>query len=259
MKQISFLLIIATFFTYSQLHAQRSVRGNGNLVKKSRNIGNFSAIEIGGEVNVFLSQGSSNSIEIEADENLHEYIITEISGDKLVIKNEVDIKDAKKLDIYVVFKEIDELYGHGATDIEALTAIKTSNNFKLSASGAVDIELKKGLTCQNIAMSSSGSSDLYVDKLDAQDLDAKVSGSSDLELEGTANSIVLSSSGASDIDAKNLIVKTANVTASGSSDIYIHVTEKLSAVASGSSDVYYSGNPDIQMIKSNAAADIVKQ
>ncbi|UZR94448.1 head GIN domain-containing protein [Chondrinema litorale] len=258
MKHISFLLI--TFFLgFTHLQAQNHIRGNGNVTKENRSVGSFDAIDIGGEVNVFLTQGNSNSIEIEADENLHKYIVTEVHGSKLTIKNEKDIKDAKALNVYIEFKEINELHGGGATDIVAYTAISTSNNFDLSASGAVDIELKKGLKCGDLNVGSSGASDLYIKNLVAKKVDAHASGSSDLEMDGTANSIALSASGSSDISAKNLVVKTANISASGSSDIYINVTESIIAEASGSSDIYYSGNPEIQRIKTGAAADIVKQ
>ena len=258
MKHIS-LLLITFFLGFIHLQAQNHIRGNGRVTKENRSVGNFDAINIGGEVNVFLTQGTKNSIEIEADENLHQYIVTEVQGGKLTIKNEKDIKDAEALNVYVEFKEIDELHGGGATDIIAYTAISISSNFDLSASGAVDIELKKGLKCGDLKVGSSGASDLYIKKLDAKDVDAHASGSSDLVMDGSANSIYLSASGSSDIEAKDLVVKTADITASGSSDISINVTERISAEASGSSDIYYRGNPEIQRIKAGAASDIVKQ
>ena len=108
MKTLPFLLLL-TFLSSSVLYAQKSVRGNHNVTKTTRNVGSFSEIDLGGSINVYLTQGNKNEIVIEADENLHEYIKTEISGEKLIVKNKENIRDAEKLDVYITFKEINAL------------------------------------------------------------------------------------------------------------------------------------------------------
>ncbi|MEM1136890.1 MAG: head GIN domain-containing protein, partial [Bacteroidota bacterium] len=259
MKQLFFYISFITFFNCQLVFAQDYIKGNGNVVKKNRSISEFDVIEAKGMVNVFLEQGNSNSILVEADENLHDHIITKVSGKTLTIKNDINIRDAVKVDIYVTFNEIEALDGSGATDIEALTSLKTSDDFYLKASGAVDMNIKKGLQCKTLSIEASGSSDIYLDNASPTSIKANVSGSTDLEMSGNAEDFTLTAGGSSDVEAKDFSVKNATISATGSSDIYTHVTDKIMVSASGSSDVYYTGNPSVEQINASRAADVLKQ
>lgn len=256
MKKLPFLLLF-TFLSSTVLFAQRYIRGNHNVTKTTRNVGNFSEIKAGGSVNVFLTQGNKNEIVIEADENLHEYIITEVSGSKLMIKNKEQIRDAEKLDVYVTFKEINALEGSGATDIVALSKIQTSRKFFLSGSGATDMLLKKGLSSNSLDLNGSGSADIEVMNVTTNNVEANMSGSVDLEIDGKAEDFTVGASGSSDVIAKELVVSAATISATGSADVSVHTTNSISVNATGSSDVYYWGNPSNKMINSSRAADVM--
>ena len=66
----------------------------------------FSAIEIGGVLNVYLEQGDTEALTVEADENLLDIIETENRGKTLVIrlKKGVELKKAKQKNVYVTLK-----------------------------------------------------------------------------------------------------------------------------------------------------------
>ena len=46
------------------------IKGNGNVVKETREVSSFDGIKVGGAFNVYLSQSGTESLTIEADENL---------------------------------------------------------------------------------------------------------------------------------------------------------------------------------------------
>ena len=255
MRKLLFFVFLA--FTNLSLFAQfGSIRGNGNVVKTNRNVGSFSEIEAGGSLNVFLTQGSSNEVLIEADENLHEIIITEVRGDKLIIKNEENVRESKKFDVYVTFREINSISSSGSTDVTALTSLSSNRNFTVSSSGASDLILKEGLSCQVLNINGSGSSDIELSDVESTQTTIGVSGSVDLEIEGKTDQITIGASGSSDISAKDFIANNVSVSASGSSDIYVYAKSSLMVNASGSSDIYYWGEPTNRQIQASSAADV---
>ena len=255
MKKLPFILF--TFLLSTSLFAQKYIKGNHNVTKTTRNIGSFSEIDAEGSVNVYLTQGNKHEIIIEADENLHQYIITQVSGNRLIIKNKEQIRDAEKLDVYVTFKEINALEASGATDVVALSIIETSSEFLLSCSGASDVLIRKGLSSNSLKLEGSGSADIEVIKVSTNKIAANVSGAVDVELDGKAEDLTIGASGSSDITAKQLIVSSATISTSGSSDVSVHTTNSISVNATGSSDVYYWGNPSNKMINSSRAADVM--
>ena len=65
--------------------APRLVRGSGDIVKESRDVDGFDRIVVTGAGTVIITQGGSESLTIETDDNLMEYIETEVSGNTLEI------------------------------------------------------------------------------------------------------------------------------------------------------------------------------
>ena len=84
MKTIFVLLLSAislnTFATWE------TIKGNGNLKKEKRNASGYTGIELQGSMDVQIDYGSSNSITVEADENLLPYIETEVENGNLKIR-----------------------------------------------------------------------------------------------------------------------------------------------------------------------------
>src|SRR4030042_4904608 len=98
---------------------RKTVYGDGNVVKKERSAGSFSGLKVSTGIDVFLSQGNNMSISVEADKNLHEYIITEIKDDVLHVYADANIRKAEKKRVYVTMKEINYLSTTSAGDLIA--------------------------------------------------------------------------------------------------------------------------------------------
>lgn len=220
-----------TFCTDGQI--RRTVSGNGDVVKKERNAGDFSGLRVSSGIDVYLRQTGKESIEVEADENLHEYIITEIKNDILHVYSDANIRRAEMKRVYVTMDKINSLRTSSAGDIIGETPVRT-DNLELSASSAGDIKLE-----------------VYV-----KELDIDISSSGDITLNGEADLMDVSLSSAGDLNAYGLEVREADVSASSAGGADVNVTERLRARASSAGDVNYRGNPKYIDAHSSSAGGI---
>jgi hypothetical protein len=229
------LLLVLVLFSVT-LHAQhRKVKGNGNVIEITRNAGSFDKIYVSGSFDVNLVEGKEGMITIKAEENLIGLIETVVESGTLKIKWRRNTSVSTRRNIYITvrIKDIDEIKLTGASEI---TSEKTFKNDRLE-----------------LGVSGSGSIDL---KVETKTLTAAVSGSGNLDLEGKTEYLKAAVSGSGDIDAGHLMAKEVEAKVSGSGDMEINVTERLTARVSGSGDIKYKGKPSIEDIKVSGSGDV---
>lgn len=236
MKNLKYLLIISitlgiSFCTNGQI--RRTVTGNGDVVKKERKAGNFDGLRVSSGIDVYLKQTGNESIVVEADENLHEYIITEIKNGVLHVYSDANIRRAEMKRVYVTMDKINSLKTSSAGDIIGETPVKT-DNLELAASSAGDIKLE-----------------VY-----AKEIEINISSSGDITLTGEADMLDASLSSAGDLNAYGLDVREADVSASSAGDADINVSERLTARASSAGDINYRGNPKYVDAHSSSAGGV---
>lgn len=228
-------LILLTACVDAQFY--RSVRGNGNVVTKERPASYFDGVRVSTGIDVYLSQGDRESIKVMADENLHEYIVTEIKNGILhVYFDNVSIRDAEMKRVYVTIKDVKSLKTSSAGDIIGETPIKC-NDISLASSSAGDLRLELYAANVNVSISSSGN----------------------IKLSGEADRLDAGLSSAGDLNALNFRVKEAKVDVSSAGDAEVYVTEKLTAHASSAGDILYTGNPGYVDAHSSSAGSIRKR
>jgi len=232
---LTFLLAAIFIFQSGCTYAFKGIRGDGKVVKQEREISSFDGIDVGGAFEVFLTQGETEKLVIEADENLLDIIDTEVRGGTLNIRTTEDIRESTKLNIYITFKDLEEIDVSGACDMIG------ENKFKLG-----DIELD-----------CSGASELEL-KFSASHVEMDCSGASNAELFGSAQSVNLDLSGASKLDAIDLEVAVYDAEVSGASHGKIFVTEELSVEVSGAAHLKYKGEPRIKEHDVSGAASLKK-
>jgi hypothetical protein len=239
MKRINFfaIVIVSVLVTISiQAQSWRTVSGNHNVVKKERDAGNFTGIVVSSGIDVVLSQGDNQYLAIEADENLHEHIITEVKNGVLHIYSDASIRNAEMEKAYVTMKDINSVSTTSAGDIIGNTAIK-AGKLELSSTSAGSIKLE----------------------LDVNDLSVDLSSSGDMVLSGNADILDADLSSAGDLNALDLLVREADISASSAGDASINVSERLTARASSAGDISYKGNPKYIDAHSSSGGDIRKR
>ncbi|MEZ5195017.1 MAG: head GIN domain-containing protein [Bacteroidales bacterium] len=229
------ILIIFLTFESGCTYGFGSIKGNGNVIKQERELSSFSGLDIGGAFKVFLAQGDREFVIVEADENLLEVISTEIRGGTLVIKTTEDIRDSEALNIYLTFKNLEEMDISGACKLISEGKLKFGD-LEMEFSGASDIDLK----------------------FSANTVELDCSGASQIEFYGSAESVELDLSGASHFDAFDFEVNSFEVDVSGASHAKVFATKELSAEVSGAASVKYKGDPNITNFDVSGAASLKK-
>ena len=171
-------------------------------------------------VDIILSQGSAQSVIVEADENLMSLIQTEVFGNTLKIDTKKPVRDPKSLKVFIT-----------VTDLK-----------KIEVSGAVDLESQGKLTLNDLNIQISGATEAVLN-LAVQTLNIGSSGGSELTLAGMANKMNVDVSGAVEIHAFDLMTEITSLDISGAGEAEIYVTKELYADISGAASVRYKGDP----------------
>ena len=235
MKKFATVIPVIAGLLMITLFSSFIIKGNGNVVSEKRNVSEFTAIDVSHGFDVIITQGDACTVEVEADENLQEVIVTKVKNGVLHAYAKESIRKATKMTIYISFKELEMLEASGAVDLET-AGVVTGRKLEVRCSGASDLELF----------------------VEYEDIRIDVSGASDLDIEGSAHYLNADVSGASDIDAFQLDAAKVIVDASGASNIKVHALKSIEAEASGASDIKYKGNPEILGISTSGAGDVRK-
>ncbi len=240
MKQLLSLGLVVLLSTSCTAQWGKRIKGNGNSVSIERSVGEYEAIGVSGWFDVDLVNGNEGELVLEGEENLLEYIITEVKNGKLVIKVEkgYNLKPSN-------WKE----------GIRITVPVETIDAVSLSGSG--DIVGQKTIKTDNFKTSMSGSGDITLD-IDSESMTASMSGSGDITLSGRTGTFDATISGSGDIKAYDLEADVVDATVSGSADIKVTANETLKARVSGSGDISYRGNPKKIDTKTSGSGDISK-
>ncbi len=222
------LLITAIVLTMSfSVSAQswwgnKRVKGNGNVTTEKRNTGDYDGVSVGGFFDVILVKGTEGKVTVEGEENLLEYIVTEVSRGPLKIKVEkgINLKTTRRLTVTVPVKDIDHV--------------------SLGGSGNVKSEVK--LKAEDLKVSLGGSGNITL-SVDATNIKSSIGGSGNINLSGKADRMKSSIAGSGTIKAYELSVNSVKASIAGSGDIRISVKDEIDATVAGSGSIYYKGNP----------------
>lgn len=237
------LILVASVFLISITSAQaqwwgsKKVKGNGDMVTKTRTTDSYDEIKLVGSLDVELVAGKEGRIKVAAESNLQEYIVTEVKGNTLKIstKEGVNIQPSmnKSIKITVPFEDIEEVSITGSGDIWNTDIIK-GDRFKASVTGSGDLILH----------------------LNVKDVEGSVTGSGDIKLKGKSQNFRCRVTGSGDFMAYDLESENVEAVVSGSGDIQVYASKFLKATVSGSGDITYKGKPAKQDFNTSGSGDV---
>jgi hypothetical protein len=230
------LIIFLGLTVMVQGQGWKSVTGHGPVVTKERNTDSFTGIKVSSGIDVYLKQGNDLTVSVEADENLHEYILTEVRNGVLNVYSEVNIRDAERKRVYVTMKDIKSIKTTSAGDVFGESPIK-SDRLELSASSAGDIKIE----------------------VNVKDLSVDISSSGDITVKGETDILRADLSSAGDLNAFDLRAREADLSVSSAGDADVYVSERMTARASSAGDINYKGDPRNVDAHSSSAGGIHKR
>ena len=232
MKKISIIFLVV--FAANAAFGQKTIN-DPNAEK--RQVPSFTGIEIGGGIDLYLSQGEEAVAVSASEAKYRDKIVTEVRNGVLHIWFDANSNSNfhvqwgnRKLKAYVSFKNLNQLEG----------------------SGGSDIKVEGTITVTKLSLHVSGGSD-FDGKVNINELKVDASGGSDVDISGTAKDLAIDASGGSDFKGYELITDNTTVDASGGSDVYITVNKELNASSSGGSDIHYKGNGLIRNINGSSS------
>jgi hypothetical protein len=187
---------------------RETIEGNGKLVTRDVNVSSFDALQASGVYELKLSQGSKETVKIEADENLQEYFTVHNEGNKLVIDMEKlkdkNLNTKNKMKVYITFKKLKEL--------ELKTVGNVSSEEQLSFD---DLDLNT----KNV-----GNVDL---NLTAKKLNLDSKSVGNVKLSGKADEAVVRHKGVGSIEASNFVVQTMDIENEGVGSAEVNAEKNL--------------------------------
>jgi hypothetical protein len=219
------IFVLMLFVTILVITACDSIIvGSGDRITETRQVANFDSIDLSGSGKVIVTQGGSESLSIETNENAMEHVKAEVENGTLILGFEegINLISTKGLTFYV---DVDELTG-------------------LTVSGSGDIESDM-IETDSLDARISGSGSLQIADLSADDVKAQISGSGKIDLAGNAADQDITINGSGKYQAGDLCGESVKVDISGSGDATVCATETLNSDISGSGSVDYYGRPSI--------------
>ena len=200
------------------------IKGSGNVVTEEREVGGFDRIEMSGYGEVIITQGNEESLTIETDDNLMEYIESDVRNNTLYFEfTDNTIPDPSDTIIYRL----------NVINLEAL---------ELSGAGSFQV---KSLDTPNLEISIDGAGKINLDSLSTDEVSVQVSGAGDINLAGEVGKQDIRIKGAGDYSAPNLQSDQATVQIDGLGKVVVWVTDALSVKIDGAGKVDYYGSPSV--------------
>jgi hypothetical protein len=221
MKSGLFISVFIVSFTL----ASPITRGE-NLEKETRNVTGFTKVSFGISGDLYINFGSEFKVDLEGEKSLLEEIKTEVSGNKLVIKNENwHFHNNGRVTVYITMPAIEGL----------------------GVSGSGKAEIKDAVKASDLDLSVSGSGKILTGNVAASNLNVGISGSGDVIIGGSGEAAKadVSISGSGNYSGESLKLTDADFSISGSGSCKCFVSENLKASVSGSGNITYSGSPKI--------------
>lgn len=203
-------------FGFPSVSVFASVKGSGITKIEKREVAPFKQIDVSGAIEVEVSAQKDFSVNVETDDNLLEYVKTEVSDDTLKIYTKGLSFRKSKIKVFISMPELTGADISGASKVTA-NDIKT-NSFNLDVSGASKIELNG--EANELKIESSGASKINTENLKVikanvdvsgashiivnaiEEIRAEASGASKIEYLGEPKNVIKDTSGASRISQK---------------------------------------------------------
>ena len=239
MKKINLFLALVSIISFAAgcvINIQDSVTGNGKVISQTRSLAEFTGVKVGSGIDVFLTQGENQLVEVEADENLQEWIRTEVNGGVLHIFTEKTIRLAKAKKVNIVCKTIDNIDVSSAGDVTGLNRFK-ADRLEIDMSSAGDLKFE----------------------VDANEIDISLSSAGNADLKGTTHTLKADLSSAGDLNAFELEAKIGDISVSSAGNARVFVIEEASFRSSSAGNINYRGEPKIREIHTSSAGSVNKK
>ncbi len=272
-KTITLTLILCTLLSFAQ--NKEKVKGSKIVKMEQKQVESFQNLEVEDNLEIFLVKGNECAIEIEADDNLIEFVEYKAAGNTLKLSTSKEITSSKKLSVRVTYTDnFKMVIAKNETNVTSLSDLVLDNitfktydyaklylnaktkMFTLMANDKSRIELN--LTSEKTAIDLSKSAQLKA-LISSADMKLDLYQKSSANVEGDVNALDLRLDNNSTFNGEKLSAKNAEIKAEGYSNATILVTTKVLIDASGKSELELYGEPKIEIKRFTESAVLTKK
>jgi hypothetical protein len=155
-----------------------AVTGSGTLRTESRDVDGFSIIELTGSGNVIIQQDGTESLSIEAEDNLLPHLTSDVSNGTLRLgtKDGVNLDPNRAVTYRVTVEDLAGLQLSGSGSVTAAGITTPAISIDISGSGDVTVDG----TADSQTVTLSGSGNYNAGDLGTRNSSAEISGSGDV-------------------------------------------------------------------------------
>ncbi len=157
-----------------------TAQGSSETTSESRDVSGFEEVELRGIGNLSIQQGDSESLTVEAEEDVLPKIRTKVKNNRLIIgpKRNTTINTTEPINYELTVKDLTALEVSGSGDVEAEDI--STDELAVTIDGTGDVEINGEVNSQTVKISGSGD-------YQAEDLESK---RAEVDVGGTGTAIV---------------------------------------------------------------------
>ena len=206
---VSVLFLAIPLSSFSQKEEKKQVEGSGNMVTKDVTVQSFSELKASGVFSLYLEQGNTESVKIEADDNFQPLFEVKNEGSLLVIKMQDHIslktkKGSKGMKVYVTFK--------------------TLKNMDLNTVGNVSSD--KMLSFEDLVIKNNSVGSIHLN-LSARSVNIKNESVGNVMLSGKADEAIIKNNGVGSLKAYDFVVQKMDINNNGIGSAEINAEKEL--------------------------------
>jgi len=213
-KLISICWLVGLAFTMSCSKDDENpcVQAGGPIVTDTRMVDNFHSIEAVWVGNIYLTQGTSQVLEIVTHENILNLITTTVANGVLDLQLTGCTQGDLDLDVFITVPELRGVSLSGVGDIIGQTDFQT-DNLAISLEGVGNVNFSGQANSFDLSISGVGNVSAF--GLTAETCTIVISGSGDVEVTAT-NQLDVTISGTGNVYYKGNPMITSSISGSGS-------------------------------------------
>ena len=218
------LLLAGAGLALSSAAVTARTSGSGRVQREPRSVPDFDAIAVSGAIDLQVRQGSTQALELSADDNILPLVETVVEPGRHGHTLHIRIKRGESVG--------------SQTPIQATVDVVRLQALVSAGSGQVRVA---ALKTPSLRLSVAGSGRAQLDALTTDALDLRVAGSGEVRAAGTAGKVKLTIAGSGDVNLAPLAADEVIVSIAGSGDARVTANKSLGVTIAGSGDVVYGG------------------
>ncbi|MBA4383126.1 MAG: hypothetical protein C0410_00165 [Anaerolinea sp.] len=261
---LAFALSACSINGHSITFNSEHINGSGTIVTEDRSVNGFDKVDLQSIGNLTIIEGDKESLTIKADDNVMQYITSEVFNDTLEIGMEpnLSLDPSRDIEYTLTVKSLSSVVLSGFGNINAAELNAEDMEIKLSGSGNMtlgtlksenallrvsgfgNINVKEMIVDQPV-LEISGSGDIDVKKLQAVTMNLKISGFGNADITGTTNDQEIQIVGSGNYHGQDLESEIASVKITGFGDATVWAKTNLDVTITGSGNLEYYGSPKV--------------